>query len=83
MSTKKDPEGEKNLINKIISNEAPKMDRGVELLLRRRRRRKKSKPKTFQIKFSKIVSFLHREIHVSFDFSFDIKKISMNEDKQC
>jgi hypothetical protein len=49
------------------------INRGVELLLRKRRE-KPDQPKTFKFSFGKMVSLLRREIHVYFEFSFDIKK---------
>lgn len=66
---KKEDQGEDPL-NKQISEE-PHIDRGAELLLRRRR---KPEPKTFQVKFGKMISCFKREFHLSFDIIFDIKK---------
>jgi len=48
------------------------INRGVELLLRRRKR--PEKPKTFHVKFGKMLSLIRREIHFYFEFSLDIKK---------
>tara|TARA_Y100000022_G_C13247455_1_gene375529 strand:+ start:964 stop:1143 length:180 start_codon:yes stop_codon:yes gene_type:complete len=48
------------------------INRGVELLLRRRK--KSEKPKTFHVKFGKMLSLLRREIHFYFEFSFDLRK---------
>ena len=53
-------------------NESPKMNRGFELLLRNKKRR--DPPKTFQVKFGKMVSFLRREFHFFLDIQFDIRK---------
>lgn len=53
-------------------NESPKMNRGFELLLRNKKRREP--PKTFQVKFGKMVSFLRREFHFFLDIQFDIRK---------
>lgn len=50
------------------------INKGVELLLRRNRREPPEEPKTFQFSFGKMVSLLGREIHVTLDFSFDIRK---------
>ena len=50
------------------------INRGVELLLRRRRRKPPEEPKTFEFSFGKMVSLFRREIHVTLDFSFDIRK---------
>jgi len=65
----KDLDGEKSKLNK---NE-PQINRGVELLLRNRRRRSE-RPKTFQVKFGKMISLFHREFHFFIDFHFDIRK---------
>jgi hypothetical protein len=65
----KGQEGEKSKLNK---NEL-QINRGVELLLRNRRRRSE-KPKTFQVKFGKMISLFRREFHFFIDFHFDIRK---------
>ena len=62
-------ENEESLNN---DNESPKMNRGFELLLRNKKRREP--PKTFQVKFGKMVSFLRREFHFFLDIKFDIRK---------
>jgi len=49
------------------------INRGVELLLRNRRREPEP-PKTFQIKFGKMVSFFRREIVLHLNFYLDIRK---------
>ena len=64
-----DQEGGKRKLNR---NE-PQINRGVELLLRNRRR-KSEKPKTFQVKFGKMISLFRREFHFFIDFHFDIRK---------
>ena len=64
-----DQEGAKSKLN----NSDPQINRGVELLLRNRRRRSE-KPKTFQVKFGKMVSLLKREFHFFIDIHFDIRK---------
>jgi hypothetical protein len=56
-----------------LNNNDPQMNRGVELLLRNRRR-KSPKPKTFQVKFGKMISLFRREFHFYIEFHFDIKK---------
>ncbi len=56
-----------------LNNDDPHINRGVELLLRNRRR-KSEKPKSFLIKFGKMISFFRREIHFYLEFSLDIKK---------
>ena len=58
-------------LNKLESDPPPP-NRGVELLLRNRRRTEK--PKTFQIKFGNMISFLRREIVFHFNFYLDIRK---------
>ena len=65
----KDLEGEKSKLNKS----EPQINRGVELLLRNRRRRSE-RPKTFQVKFGKMISLFRREFHIFIDFHFDIRK---------
>ena len=56
-----------------INKNELQINRGVELLLRNRRRESLA-PKTFQLKFGKMISLLRREIHIHFDFHFDIQK---------
>ena len=63
-------EGEKRKLNKS----EPQINRGVELLLRNKRRRESEKPKTFQLKFGKMISLFQREFHFLLEFHFDIKK---------
>ena len=65
----KDQDGAKSKLNKNESQ----INRGVELLLRNRRRRSE-KPKTFQVKFGKMISLFRREFHFFIDFHFDIRK---------
>ena len=64
-----DLEGEKRTLNK----DKPEMNRGVELLLRNRRR-KPERPKTFQVKFGKLIALWNREIVFHFNFYLDIRK---------
>ena len=64
----KDQEEEK----KILNNDKPEINRGVELLLRTRR--KPEKPKTFQVKFGNMIAFFKREIVFHFNFYLDIRK---------
>jgi hypothetical protein len=66
----KDQEDGKNKLNKS----EPQINRGVELLLRNRRKRESSKPKTFQVKFGKMISLFRREFHFFIEFHFDIRK---------
>lgn len=67
----RDREEEKRKLNNFESQ----INRGFELMLRKNYRREKpSKPKTFQIRFGKMLSLLKREIHFQIDFFFDMKK---------
>jgi hypothetical protein len=63
-----DQEGKRKL-----NNNDPQINRGVELLLRNRRRGSQV-PKTFQVKFGKMISLFKREFHFFIDFHFDIRK---------
>jgi hypothetical protein len=56
-----------------LNNLEPQINRGVELLLRNRRR-KSLEPKTFQVKFGKMISLFRREFHFFMEFHFDIRK---------
>ena len=56
-----------------LNNSEPHINRGVELLLRNRRK-KSEEPKTFQVKFGKMISLFRREFHFFIDFHFDIRK---------
>lgn len=68
---KEDLEGKRNDLN----NTELRVNRGFELMLRQHNRREKpSEPKTFQIRFGKMISLFSREIHFNFDLSFNIKK---------
>ncbi len=64
-----DLDEEKNKLNKS----QPHINRGVELLLRNRRA-KPEQPKTFQIKFGKMVALFRREIVFHLNFYLDIRK---------
>jgi hypothetical protein len=64
-----DQEEEKRKLNKS----EPQINRGVELLLRNRRRGS-PRPKTFQVKFGKMISLFKREFHFFIEFHFDIRK---------
>jgi len=64
-----DQEEEESKLNKSRTE----INRGVELLLRKRRTKPES-PKTFQIKFGKMVSFFRREIILHLNFYLDIRK---------
>ena len=67
----KDLEDEGSLLNK--KTDEPKINRGVELLLRNKNRRREE-PKTFQLKFGKMLSLFKREIHFLIDFQLDFKR---------
>ena len=58
---------------KKLNNHNSHVNRGVELLLRNRRR-KPEPPKTFQVKFGKMVSLFRREIVFHLNFYLDIRK---------
>ena len=58
---------------KDLNNDKPEINKGVELLLRNRRK-KPDKPKTFQVKFGKLISFWNREIVFHVNVYLDIKK---------
>ena len=64
-----DQEDEKKSLNK---NTTTDINRGVELLLRNRRR-SPPKPKTFQVKFGKLIALWNKEI--VFHFNFYLNKI--------
>ena len=64
-----DHEDEKKDLNK----DKPEINRGVELLLRNRRK-KPDKPKTFQVKFGKLISLWNREIVFHINVYLDIRK---------
>ena len=58
---------------KSLNNDKPELNRGVELLLRNRRK-KPEPPKTFQVKFGKLIALWNREIIFHFNFYLDIRK---------
>ena len=58
---------------KVLNNDKPELYRGVELLLRNRRK-KPDPPKTFQVKFGKLIALWNREIIFHFNFYLDIRK---------
>jgi len=55
-----------------LNKSDPQINRGVELLLRNRRGRS-TKPKTFQVKFGKMISLFRREYHFYIEFHFDVR----------
>ena len=64
-----DQEEGKRTLNKDTPTE---INRGVELLLRNRRRTER--PKTFQVKFGKLLALWIREIVFHLNFYLDIRK---------
>ena len=58
---------------KVLNNDKLEINRGVELLLRNRRK-KPDPPKTFQVKFGKLIALWNREIIFHFNFYLDIRK---------
>ena len=64
-----DQEDAKSSLNKHETH----INRGFELLIRNRRR-KPEPPKTFQVKFGKMVSLFRREIVLHLNFYLDIRK---------
>ena len=58
---------------KVLNNDKTEINRGVELLLRNRRRKSET-PKTFQVKFGKLIALWNREIVFHFNFYLDIRK---------
>ena len=65
-----DREDEKKDLNK---DKPLEINRGVELLLRNRRK-KPDKPKTFQVKFGKLISLWNSEIVFHINVYLDIRK---------
>jgi hypothetical protein len=59
-----------------LNNSEPRINRGFELMLMKHntREEKTSNPKTFQIRFGKMLSLFQREIHFQFDLNLDIRK---------
>lgn len=74
--TKGQDDQKKNLNNETC-DDFEEINRGVELLLRNKRR--VQSPKTFQIKFEKVVSLFYREMQISFNFHLNFKKKSLGE----
>lgn len=68
----KDQEGESPL-NKTDKSNTYSMNRGLELLMRNKKRRERE-PKTFQLKFGKMLSLFNREIHFFLDLQLDLRK---------
>lgn len=69
----REEEEEKSSLNN--QEEDPQINRGFELMLQSNKgRNTPKKPKTFQVKFGKVISFFKREIHFNFNLDLDIKK---------
>jgi hypothetical protein len=57
-----------------------RINRGFELMLRQHNRRENQlEPKSFKVRFGKLISLFKREIHFNFELSLDIKKINSRE----
>lgn len=74
----KDQEGGKSKLNK---NE-PQINRGVELLLRNRRKRSE-KPKTFQVKFGKMISLFVESFIFLLTFTLILGKNKLSGEDKC
>jgi hypothetical protein len=71
---------EKEDEKKKLNNLDPHINRGFELMLRQHNRREKpSKPKTFFIRFGKMLSLFKREMHFQIELFLDIKKKDSRE----
>lgn len=79
MEEKKDQEGKENPLNNRNDDEPQEINRGLELLLRKKQRRER-RPKTFELRFGKLVSLFNREINFHFNVHLDIKKVSSRRD---
>jgi hypothetical protein len=60
MEEKKDQEEKENPLNKRNDDEPQEINRGLELLLRKKQRRER-RPKTFELRFGKLVSLFNRD----------------------
>ena len=67
------PENQEEEKKDLNKDKPLEINRGVELLLRNRRK-KPDKPKTFQVKFGKLISLWNREIVFHFNVYLDIRK---------
>ncbi len=79
MEEKKDQEEKETPLNKRNNDEPQEINRGLELLLRKKQRRER-RPKTFELRFGKLVSLFNREINFYFNVHLDIKKVSYRRD---
>jgi hypothetical protein len=65
---------------KKLNNLDPHINRGFELMLRQHNRREKlSKPKTFFVRFGKMLSLFKREMNFQIELFLDIKKKDSRE----
>ena len=65
---------------KKLNNLDPQINRGFELMLRQHNRREKpSEPKTFFVRFGKMLSLFKREMHFQIELILDIKKRNSRE----
>ena len=62
-----------DISKKKQSSDIP-INRGVELILAKGGKPKSQRVKPFGIRFSKIISILKREMHITFEFSFKFTK---------
>lgn len=62
-----------------LNNTDLHINRGFEFMLKTNSKKKEvvKEPKTFLIKFGKIISFLKREVHFNLELSLDIKKTTL------
>lgn len=66
-----DQEDEKRKLNNVDLH----INRGFMLMLKHNsKKEEQTKPKTFSIRFCKLLSLLSREIQIDFNFSFNVTK---------
>ena len=58
---------------KSLNNDKPEINKGVELLLRNRRK-KRREPKTFQVKFGKLISSGRERLSFTLIFTWTLEK---------
>lgn len=70
-----DYEDQENKLNK----KDLQINRGFEIMMRNTNKKEEvtSEPKTFSIKFGKMLSLLKREIHFNLELSLDFKKVTL------
>jgi len=73
----KDQEDARSNLNK----NDPQINRGIELLLRNRRKRE-ANPKTFHVRFGKMISLFQREFHFFIEFHFNIRKNKLSGEEE-